>query len=126
MSIGVDIEEVSRFRTHPFLKEKRFWRAIFTAQELRRLRIYKDPYPHATGMFAVKEAVQKACSLRAPKIAFLDIEIRHERSGRPFVCLWRFPKLHCEVSIAHTRDLAVAVALCENTRDDPRRGKRKS
>lgn len=124
--LGVDIEEVKRFRAHPFLKEKRFWRNIFTVQELRRLRVYKDPYPHATGMFAVKEAVQKACSLSVPKIALVHIDVRHQRGGRPFVRVQDHPELRCEVSVAHTRDLAVAVALCENTHDDPRRGKRKS
>lgn len=124
--LGVDVEEVRRFRVHDFSKEKRFWRNIFTAHELRRLRAYKDPYPHADGIFAAKEAVKKACSGRASRVSFLDIEVRHEKSGRPFVSVRRHPELHCEVSIAHTRDLAVAVALCENIHDDRRRTQRKN
>ena len=124
--VGIDIEEVGRFRVHSFLKDKRFWRNLFTTGELSYLKKFNDPYPHAAGTFAAKEAVQKACSRTHGKIALIDIEVRHEKSGRPTVRMRRAPKITCEISISHTRDFAIAAALCENTHNESRRNKRKN
>jgi holo-[acyl-carrier protein] synthase len=96
-----------------FGREARFWKNIFSAKELRRLEGYKDPHPHAAGMFAAKEAVVKSLSFFGKKSSLRDIEIVHEEDGRPVVVLRREGSIACQVSISHTADLACAMALCE-------------
>ena len=114
VSPGIDAEQVSRFRRHRFgkEKEKRFWEGIFTPRELARLAKFKDPYPHAAGVFTAKEAVIKSLSAFGKKTSFRDIEIRHEKDGRPRTILRTAKGVECRVSISHTGDLACAVALC--------------
>ena len=121
-SPGADVEEVGRFRAHPFLKEKRFWLGLFTPGELARLAKFKDPYPHAAGIFSAKEAVIKSLSAFDKSAHLGQIEIRHERSGRPVVVFRTAASamrdIACRVSISHTRDLALAVAVCQTDKNN--------
>ena len=62
LGVGIDIENISRFRKLPYKKYKNFYNKIFTESELKYCLSKKDPYPHFAARFSVKEAVIKALS----------------------------------------------------------------
>jgi holo-[acyl-carrier protein] synthase len=111
--LGVDIENVSRFRVHIFAQEKKFWENIFSKKELKWLAKYKDPYTHATGIFTAKEAVVKALYSLGQKIFIREIEVKHDSDGRPIISLLHIKDIVCQVSISHTSEYALASALCQ-------------
>ncbi len=64
---------------------------------------------HLAGIIAAKEAFFKALG---KKPRFLDIEIAHERTGRPYIKATQ--KFHTlDVSISHDKDYATAVVILE-------------
>ena len=74
--------------------------------------------------WAVKEAVMKALGTGMRQgVFFRDIEVRHERSGKPYVRLSGASKEHAErlgadsivVSMSHLEDMVVAAAVLEKT-----------
>lgn len=111
-SIGVDLENVSRLRKHG-LNEDHFWRNILTRKEIRLLKKYRDPFPHAAGIFCAKEAIRKALSPLGIKISFLGLEIKDHPEGYPEARITKGKNIKCKISISHTNDLAMAVAFCE-------------
>jgi len=111
--IGIDAEEVGRFVA--LLKEPHALKKIYTPNELTYCLPRKNAAQHLAGRFAAKEAVYKALagSPGARTLSHLEIEIVRERSGAPTVLIHR-PKLREQkvlVSISHTKELAVAIAL---------------
>ncbi|MDP3735431.1 MAG: 4'-phosphopantetheinyl transferase superfamily protein [bacterium] len=125
-SIGVDLEQIRRFRAHSFSKEKRFWVHIFSARELERLATYTDPYPHAAGMFTAKEAVVKSLSFFKKKLSIRDIEVLHEKDGRPIVFIRSLKDMTCQVSISHTLEYACAAAVCQETTSNKKYGTKRN
>ena len=80
---------------------------IFTNPELKRCLKYSDPYTHFSGIFAAKEAVMKGTNrIRS----FTDIEICKERNGKPFVKIDKKRERGLEISISHTKEIAVAIS----------------
>jgi len=110
--IGIDVTEIARFR--PFVHDRRhsFLRKVFSERELVYCFSYKNPAVHLAGIFAAKEAVAKA--LDARRIAFIELEITHTKSGAPEVRR-KNRKLSVAVSITHTHSLAAAVAVMYHT-----------
>ena len=105
-TIGIDIVEVKRLRTALRRKKERFFLTTFSAKERAYCLSFQDPAPHFAGTFAAKEAVQKALGTNSPA----EIEIRHDKSGRPIV--WTNGKRSTiRISITHERSVACAVAL---------------
>lgn len=108
--IGVDIEQIQRFRDRPYQTGDPFYERWFTLNE----RIYclskPDPAPHFAARFCAKEAFVKAIGNR-----FLDygqLEIVRETDGRirlraPFAC-------DTLVSLSHTVDTAIAMVFVVN------------
>lgn len=111
LSIGVDLEKISRFRIYD-LGAGRFWQNIFGSREIEYLKKYKDPYPHAAGMFCAKEAIRKSLAYFFRKASFRDVEINYGLDGRPLARISKFKNLKCQVSITHSGEYALAVALC--------------
>lgn len=104
--IGIDVVDVSRFkglkRTAPLLQK------VFTKLELDYCFSFKDSSTHLAGLFAAKEAVAKALDGQA---VVYEIEIRHTVGGKPMVWQKNKENKKMAVSISHTDQLAVAVAL---------------
>lgn len=104
--IGLDLVAIKRFkqlkRTSVVLQKG------FTKRELDYCFAFKDPAPHLAGLFAAKEAVAKALD---EKVVVYEIEIRHDKNGKPQV--WRKNKKDKKitVSITHTDTIAAAIAL---------------
>ena len=62
ISVGVDIEEISRFAFKTLEKDSAFLNRIFTKNELDYCIKKANPAPHLTARFCAKEAVVKAMS----------------------------------------------------------------
>ncbi len=108
--IGVDIEEVGRFKDLPFLENKDFYGKVFVAREIDYCLKQTNPYPHFTARFCAKEAAIKACSGRITNP--LDIEIT-KRGDKPAIKS-RLIKGKIHLSISHTEKYAVAMVIIES------------
>jgi holo-[acyl-carrier protein] synthase len=115
-SLGVDIEEVDRFRR--LVRNPRFMERIYTPAEIAYCSAKKNSLQHFAVRFAAKEAVWKALSeaiRRTNKpVAHREISVRNDAHGRPEVVLpdtlKRFRK-KISLSLSHSRNHVVAVAL---------------
>lgn len=108
--VGIDMEEVARFRARDPVAEKFFYHTIFTQKEMRYCMSKKDPYPHFTARFCAKEAVIKA--LNGIRISFKNIEIINDKKGRPRVSIKEKNNNYTiEISLSHTKQHAIAIAL---------------
>jgi holo-[acyl-carrier protein] synthase len=114
--LGVDIVEIARVKAALERHTNGFRRRVYTDLEWEQCG---RSYPSLAGRFAAKEAVMK--SLGTGGMAFRDIEIVRSRSGKPEVRLYgrmaerarRIGVTRVGVTISHSRDNAVAVALAE-------------
>ncbi len=107
-NIGFDLVEISRFKKHARAKESAFLKKVFSAHEIDYCFAYKNPETHLAGIFAAKEAASKA--LGTAKYPFVEIEIRHEKSGMP-VAYKNGKRVNVSLSISHTKNIAGAIAL---------------
>ena len=103
--IGIDMEAVARFRRLPYGRSRSFYEKIFTAGEIQYCLSKPDPYPHFAARFAGKEAVIKAIS--GTIYESKKIEIVNRRNGQPAVK----GQTNIKLSLSHTKDYALAVAL---------------
>lgn len=115
-SLGVDIEEVARFRK--LVRNKRFLKRIYTDAEVTYCSTKKNSLQHFAVRFAAKEAVWKALSeaIRKSKktVGHRDIGVRNDPSGRPEVVLpdsLRRYRTKISLSLSHSKTHVVAVAL---------------
>lgn len=109
--LGVDIESVSAMPPAADFRSHEFYASAFTPEEIAYCVLKGEPRIHFCGLFSAKEALKKSSP------AFLDlhpgeIEIGHDRAGRPFFRRAgevRDPAF--SLSISHTSEHAVAVAI---------------
>lgn len=113
LGIGVDIEEMERFRKLHRVDDRRFLERVFTERELDYCFSRKDPAPYLAARFCAKEAVVKALAgVEIHKMSYRNIEIMKNAKGVPQVCLRsarKMPKV--VVSLSHTTNYAIAFAL---------------
>lgn len=122
---GMDLAEVSRIEelmsSQPELRER-----VFTARELAYCHRHRRAGEHLAGRWAAKEAVLKSLGTgMAPRMAWTDIEVVNDRAGRPHVRLYGEVEVvarslgmdYIDLTLSHTRDLAVAhaVMVCRPT-----------
>ena len=106
--IGVDIEDISRFRTKPFNKHNAFYNKIFTKQEITYCLKKGDPSKHFAARFCAKEATIKA--LGKNNIDFKNIEIIKENKI-PKIKVRKHKNLHIYLSISHTKNHTIAFVI---------------
>jgi len=127
IEIGVDCEEISRFRRIPFKKRAEFYRRVFTPAEISYCTSFRDPYPHFAARFAAKEAVIKALS-GITSFALVHIEIRNRKNGSPVVAIapgrLKIRRPYIRLSLSHSRSHAIAFVLVTDARDCARALKR--
>ena len=58
--VGIDIINITKFKKKSFQENERFYRKIFTDEEIDYCLKFKEPYQHFAGKFAIKEATIKA------------------------------------------------------------------
>ncbi|MBN1420049.1 MAG: holo-ACP synthase [Planctomycetes bacterium] len=118
--IGVDVVEVDRIRKVTERHGERFLGRIYAPEERARAAELADPAIFLAGRFAAKEAVLKVLGTGASGgVAFRDVTVLREPSGRPAVVLsGRGAEVaralgiaRILVSISHTGRLAVAQAV---------------
>ena len=122
-SIGVDIIELQRIEQTVSRFGTRFTRRILSAAEQDNMSRRPDATAYLAGRFAAKEAVMKALGeFFDSGVQLRDIEILNDGEGRPHV---RLPQrlrdtLHTKtilLSISHSKDNAVAMAVIGDKRD---------
>ena len=111
--VGIDIESVDRFRSRPVAR-------IFSDSERRYCESGGDLAERFAGRWCAKEAVVKALSVFL-RIGVRDVEILAGLDGKPVVNLGDAVSLQgvvVEVSISHTSEIAVAVAVARSRRPE--------
>lgn len=113
MLIGVDIEDISRFRDKDRVKDKLFLERIYTAKELDYCYKSKNYAKHLAARFCAKEAVFKALnSIEKSVVEFKNIEVLNSQSGSPYIVLHNCEKkFDISVSLSHDKEKAIAFVI---------------
>ncbi len=115
LGIGVDIEEIKRFKNLDILKNRTFLYKIYTKKELAYCFKKANPCVHLAGRFVAKEAVFKALTAvgKSGGISLKDIEISANIDNVPKVVVQSLRKSNLDVnlSISHSQGSAIAFAL---------------
>ena len=123
LGIGTDLIETSRVRESMDRFGQRFLDRIFTAQEIGYCQRKKNAAESFAARFAAKEAGAKALGTGISRgISWKELEVRREASGRPTLHLsGRAAELakamgvqRTQLSLTHSRDLAMAVVVVED------------
>lgn len=109
MKVGIDMEDIARMNGK--LLDK-----IATENEKKYVKSFKEQNSHIASLWCAKEAAVK---ILGTDISFLDVELLHEESGKPFLKLHgkaeqRRKELKLkefDVSISHTSDKAIAIVI---------------
>jgi len=120
--IGTDIIEVKRVEKM-IARGRQYLETIFTEDEMDYCEAKARKFEHYAARYAAKEAVLKALGTGwRGGLAYSDIEIIHDESGKPRVFVRgevrRFFDEHqirqTSISLSHTREIALAVIILEN------------
>jgi holo-[acyl-carrier protein] synthase len=114
--IGTDIIEIARIKQAIDRWGERFLRRMYTEPELS---LYGQRPQSLAASFASKEAVMKVLGTGARGVGWRDIETLYHTSGKPLIRLNgraqnvadRLGVREIDVSLSHSRDYAVAVAI---------------
>jgi len=105
VGIGVDIEDISRFKRMPFGTNKHFYEKIFTKEEIECCLKKNNPSPHFAARFCAKEAFVKAIRSEIKDYKLIKV-IKDD--GKPYIkCGGRKHLL----SLAHECDKAIAFVI---------------
>jgi holo-[acyl-carrier protein] synthase len=122
---GIDLVDFPRIADMVERHGDRFVHRVFTAAEQAYARSNRNTIEKYAGRFAAKEAVLKLLGTGwRGRIAWTDVEVTNDSSGRPEVTLSGEVKVIAErmgvrqisISITHTANFAIAsaVALIES------------
>ncbi len=113
MKTGIDIIEIERIKP-----ELNFLNRILVQKEMEYAKKYDDPSERIAGFFCAKEAVFKALDMKVCN--YKDIEIDHNKNGRPLIILHGATLKHfnknynkIDVSISHSKTIASAICIVE-------------
>lgn len=114
IGVGVDIVDVPRME-RICKTNRRFVERVFTRHELDYSLPKKGCYQHLAARFAAKEALFKATQVR---FRWQDVQIENDENGKPFYTFAealksRFEGCNLTLTISHTKEYAVALAVYE-------------
>lgn len=111
--IGIDIIDIKRIKK--LIKNKKFIERVFNKEEIKYCENKKNKEQNYSARFAAKEAVWKALSGKY-SLSLKDIVIKNIQNGKPQVIInyKKLNNLKIEVSLSHTKEYAVAVAILLN------------
>lgn len=120
INTGIDIIEIERIK-NAVERSSKFLDKVFTHDENSYFKSRNNSVCHIAGTFAAKEAVSKALGTGFSVFGWKDIEVKRDSKGKPFVSLHGHAKelafsagiICIHISISHSRDYAVAVAVAE-------------
>ena len=117
ISIGVDIENISKFENYNQQKKQKILKKIFTDFEIKYCLEKINPAQHLAARFAAKEAIIKAMSSKTDsKFLPNEIEIRNKENGKPEVVIknnFIFNE-NILISMSHNDGNAIAFAVILN------------
>lgn len=116
---GIDIVKVKRIEKILAQRKEGFYNKIFTEREIKYISSKVHSPETVSGLFASKEAIAKALGRGIGKVRWKDIEIYHDKFGKPKVALYNEGKKIMDrlgiktihLSISHEKDYAIAMAL---------------
>lgn len=120
LGTGADIIECARIGKMIERHGEYFLERVYTAREIAYCQAHRAFVERFAGRWAAKEAILKAIGTGWRKgISWLDVEIRNQTSGRPYVTLAGAAGEHASarkiheihISISHCRAFAMAHAL---------------
>ena len=118
LEIGVDIEDINRFKKYSLEKDRVFLESVFSDEELEYCFSFPRPAKHLAGRFCAKEAFIKAVSELGFEIRHNAIKIINTSSGKPKIILpSEYDNFDCKVSLSHDKDKAIAFVLITNCFD---------
>ena len=112
MAIGVDIEDIERFKG----KSEDFLHRVFTDFELDYCLKFSKPESHLAARFCAKEAVVKALTaLDIENIPYNKIEVFHNEKQCPQIRILKQIEKNIvfQVSLSHDRTKAIAFVTAE-------------
>lgn len=112
MAIGVDIEDIERFKG----KSNDFLHRVFTPLELEYCLKFSKPESHLTARFCAKEAVVKALTaLDIENVPYNKIEVFHNEKQCPQIRILKQIEKNIvfQVSLSHDRTKAIAFVTAE-------------
>jgi holo-[acyl-carrier protein] synthase len=121
VGIGIDMIEVERVSAK-ISKEAGFRELVFSKSEIKYCEAKTNKHEHYAARFAAKEAFLKAVGTGwANGTAFNEIEIVHDKNGKPEIVLSGETKktlghidaLKISVSLSHLKSIASAVVIIE-------------
>jgi len=125
MIVGYGIDIMSTKRIEKAIRRfgDQFISRIYTEYERARIEKRKKYAPQLyTAYWAAKEATMKALGTGNRRgVRFIDIEIRHKSSGKPYIQLYGVSRQRAEtmkvdiinVSMSHLDDIATASVIFE-------------
>ena len=112
MAIGVDIEDIERFKG----KSNDFLHRVFTPLELEYCLKFSKPESHLTARLCAKEAVVKALTaLDIENVPYNKIEVFHNEKQCPQIRILKQIEKNVvfQVSLSHDRTKAIAFVTAE-------------
>lgn len=112
MAIGVDIEDIERFKG----KSQDFINRVFTFHELEYCLKFSKPESHLAARFCAKEAVVKALTaLDIEGVSYNEIEVFHNEKQCPQIRILKSLEKNIifQLSLSHDRSKAIAFVTAE-------------
>ena len=114
LGVGIDIEDIDRFRKLDMAEHRLFLDKIFTKNEMKFCFSKKKPASCLAVRYAGKEAITKALfSIGKEKLDYKMLEILEHKNNMPNVNVNSVESCNLQVSISlsHSRDKAIAFAV---------------
>lgn len=120
LSVGIDSIEISRIEKS--VSNPRFVKRVFGENELAELRERSMPIQSMAACFCAKEAFGKALGTGVRGFKLSEVELLHEKNGRPYIKLKGSAKAiansicdkidnSIKVSVTHTNELASVIVI---------------
>jgi holo-[acyl-carrier protein] synthase len=118
LGIGVDIENISRFRKLDVDADSAFLEKVFTQNEADYCFSKKNPAPHLAVRYACKEAIIKAlANIGKSSVDYNKIRIFYNSEGVPKAKINKkgLGNVEVSISLSHCDDKAIAFAVIVET-----------
>lgn len=113
LGIGIDIEDINRFKKYSLKKDLDFLKTIYSENELEYCFSKKSPAKHLAVRFCAKEAFIKALPDCIDNIKFNEINIKNLENGKPTITCKKVSNYKCFVSLSHEKEKAIAVVYID-------------
>ncbi len=121
IGIGIDLVEIERIRCVFIRYRERFLKRVFTHVEAQFAMKRADPAPYLAAVFAAKEAASKALGTGIRGISWKEMEVRHEKTGKPYLMFYGRAKkrfegiggIRAHLSLSHEKNNAIAIVIIE-------------